>query len=84
MWSFNFFPKRPNVENSRFARILDFDVLRLGKQVIESNPKAGNFEFGVVGITEVGKERANNLELKEVKKNTDEANRKKRPFQRHG
>ena len=76
LWSFNFFPKRPNVENSRFAHILDFDVLRLGKKVIENNPKAGSFEFGVVVITEVGKERANNLELKEVKKNTDEANQK--------
>ena len=76
LWSFNFFPKRPNVENSRFAHILDFDVLRLGKKVIENNPKAGSFEFGVVVITEVGKERANNLELKEAKKNTDEANQK--------
>ena len=76
LWSFNFFPKHPNVENSRFAHILDFDVLRLGKKVIENNPKAGSFEFGVVVITEVGKERANNLELKEVKKNTDEANQK--------
>ena len=66
----------PAVENTRFAHILDFDVLRLGKKVIENNPKAGSFEFGVVVITEVGKERANNLELKEVKKNADEANQK--------
>ena len=76
MWSFNFFPKSPNYENSRFAHILDFDVLRLGKKVVENNPKAGSFEFGVVVITEVGKERANNLELKEVKKNAEETNQK--------
>ena len=76
MWSFNFFPKRPNYENSRFAHILDFDVLRLGKKVIENNPKAGSFEFGVIAITEVGKERANNLELKEIKKNAEETNQK--------
>ena len=61
---------------SRYAHILDFDVLRLGRKVMENNPKAGSFEFGVVGITEIGKERGNNLELKEVKKGTDEANQK--------
>ena len=74
MWDLDFFPKE-HVE-SRFAHILDFDVLRLGKKVIENNPKAGSFEFGVVVITEVGKERANNLELKELKKNSDETNQK--------
>ena len=76
MWGFNFFPKRPNYEGTRFAKILDFDVLRLGKKVIANNPKAGSFEFGVVVITEVGKERANALELKEMKKGADEANQK--------
>ncbi|MBQ8308247.1 MAG: hypothetical protein IJX96_00260 [Clostridia bacterium] len=39
LWNFDFFPKR-YPENSRFAHILDFDVLRLGKKVIENNPKA--------------------------------------------
>ena len=43
---------------------------------MENNPKAGSFEFGVVGIKEVGKERGNNLELKEVKKGTIDANQK--------
>ena len=75
LWNFDFFPKR-YPKNSRFAHILDFDLLRLGKKVIENNPKAGSFEFGVVVITEVGKERANNLELKEIKKGAEEANQK--------
>ena len=74
MRSYSFF--RPSEEYTRFAHILDFDVLRLGKKVIENNPKAGSFEFGVVVITEVGKERANNLELKELKKGADETNQK--------
>lgn len=74
MRAYSFFT--PSEEYTRFAHILDFDVLRLGKKVIENNPKAGSFEFGVVVITEVGKERANNLELKELKKNTDETNQK--------
>ena len=75
MWSFDFF-RFDYGKNSRYAHILDFDVLRLGKKVIENNEKAGSFEFGVVAITEVGKERGNNLELKEVKKGQDETNQK--------
>ena len=75
MWDFDFF-RFDYGKNSRYAHILDFDVLRLGKKVIENNEKAGSFEFGVVAITEVGKERGNNLELKEVKKGQDETNQK--------
>lgn len=74
VWSTDFFSKNPRP--SRHAHILDFDILRLGKKVLENNPNAGSFEFGVVVITEVGKERGNNLELKEVKKGTEETNQK--------
>ena len=74
IWSTDFFSKNPRP--SRHAHILDFDILRLGKKVLEKNPNAGSFEFGVVAITEVGKERGNNLELKEVKKGTEETNQK--------
>ena len=75
LWLTDFFPKRRR-ECSRHAHILDFDVLRLGKKVLENNPRAGSFEFGVVAITEIGKERGNNLELKEVKKGADDTNQK--------
>ena len=75
IWYMDFFPET-TVEDGRHAHILDFDVLRLGKKLIDNNPNAGSFEFGVVLISEVGKERGNNLELKEVKKNNDEANQK--------
>ena len=74
LWSLDFFSSRKRI--SRHAHILDFDVLRLGKKLIDANPKAGSFEFGVVAITEIGKERGNNLELKEVKKKGNEANQK--------
>lgn len=74
IWSTDFFSK--NLRPSRHAHILDFDILRLGKKVLENNHNAGSFEFGVVAITEVGKERGNNLELKEVKKGTEETNQK--------
>lgn len=75
MWLTDFFPETNN-RDSRHAHILDFDVLRLGKKVIENNEKAGSFEFGVVLISEVGKERGNVLDHKEMKKNQDETNQK--------
>lgn len=75
MWLTDFFPKRRRPQ-SRHAHILDFDVLRLGRKVLENNPKAGSFEFGVVGITEIGKERGNNLELREIKKGAEDTNQK--------
>ena len=74
MWLTDFFSEESRPD--RFSHILDFDVLRLGKKILENNPKAGSFEFGVVAITEIGKERGNNLELKEVKKITNETNQK--------
>ena len=61
---------------SRHAHILDFDMLRLGRKVVEDNEYANAFEFGVVLVTEIGKERGNNLELKEKKKTADETNQK--------
>lgn len=75
VWIKDFFPKA-NTRESRHAHILDFDTLRLGKKLIEENPNIGSFEFGVVVISEVGKERGNNLELKEVKKGTETTNQK--------
>ena len=74
MWNTDFFSNKQRP--TRHSHILDFDILRLGKKVIENNPNSGSFEFGVVTITEVGKERGNNLELKEVKKGTEETNQK--------
>lgn len=75
MWATDFFPET-TVDDGRHAHILDFDVLRLGKKVIENNPNAGSFEFGVVVISEVGKERGNILDHKEMKKNNGETNQK--------
>ncbi len=79
IWLTDFFPTNFR-RDSRHVHILDFDILRLGKKVIENNPNAGSFEFGVIGITEIGKERGNNLELQEKKKNAEEANQKNDKF----
>lgn len=74
LWLTDFFSEAERSE--RHSHILDFDILRLGRKVLENNPKAGSFEFGVVAITEIGKERGNNLELKEIKKIAEETNQK--------
>ena len=79
MWVLDFFPDRFRKED-RHSHIIDFDALRLGKRLIKDNPKIGSFEFGVLAITEIGKERGNNLELKEIKKSTSETNQKNDMF----
>ena len=75
LWLTDFFPEHFR-QNSRHSKILDFDILRLGKKVVENNPRAGSFEFGVIAITEIGKERGNNLELSEVRKTSRDTNQK--------
>ncbi len=82
LWNADFFKRDSRLIDSysRHAHIIDFDSLRLGKKMLENNINANNFEFGVVLITEVGKERGNNLELIEKKKKDDEANQKNDNF----
>lgn len=78
MWDNNFF-KRNNLDSdsvSRHAHILDFDMLRLGKKVNESNPNKDCFDFGVVMATEIGKERGNMIENIDKKKKDETANPK--------
>jgi len=78
MWNTDFFKKDPLFQEaySRHAHILDFDMLRLGKKIIDNNEKANAFEFGVINITEIGKERGNNLELQQLKKTDLTTNQK--------
>lgn len=61
---------------SRHSHILDYDSLRLGKTLIKDNKYTNSFEFGVINITEIGKERGNNLELQAIKKNDSYCNQK--------
>lgn len=78
LWNTELFKrdKRYNDAFSRHAKILDHDTLRLGKLVLEHNEKADMFEFGVINITEIGKERGNNLETQHLKKSDINANQK--------
>lgn len=78
LWDSDFFTRDSTKINeiSRHAHILDFDMLRLGRKILEANSKEDVFEFGVLVITEIGKERGNMNELKEIKKNAEETNQK--------
>ncbi len=78
LWKSNFFKTDSRLIDSysRHSHILDFDTLRLGKKVIEDSKTADSFEFGVVVITEIGKERGNTIELSDKKKNDNTTNQK--------
>jgi len=78
LWHTELFRNNPQMCEafSRHAHIIDFDMLRLGKRVLEFNEKANVFEFGVINITEIGKERQNSVELREIKKSDNSANQK--------
>lgn len=80
LWNSDFFNRDTAMlnDNSMNSHVLDFDSIRLGKRVIEQSKTA--FEFGVVSITEVGKERGNQLENREKKKSDESANQKNDGF----
>lgn len=75
---FDYF-KKPSVDLSsdlKFSHILDFDMCRPGKTVVENNPIKGAFEYGSIGITEIGKEQGNSITNQEFKRSSPEANPK--------
>lgn len=78
MWDNDFFKRDSRFLEaySRHAKILDFDALRLGRKVLNDNPNKDSFEFGVVLVTEIGKERGNNLENVGMKKSDETTNPK--------
>ncbi len=75
-WDMDYFRRESYKGDGEFSHILDHDMIRPGKKM---NPKSKNFgaiEYGILGVPEIDKERANTLELQEVKANTDECNQK--------
>ncbi len=82
LWNGDFFKRdsRLQAAYSRHAHILDFDMLRLGRTVVEENKQTNAFEFGVVAISEIGKERLNMLGTKEMKINSADTNQKNDGF----
>ena len=78
MWNSDFFARDSRYIDSfsRHSHILDFDMIRLGNQMIKDNPNRYAFGWGVWIITEADKEFKNTLELQEVKGAVDECNQK--------
>lgn len=63
---------------SRHSKILDYDALRMGKKIAGESKFA--FEFGVINITEIAKERLNQVESDGIKKDSKYANQKNDGF----
>ena len=61
---------------SNYAHIIEMDMLRLGRKMVENNERARTLLPGIYIQSEKDKERKNTLELKEIKANSDEANQK--------
>ncbi len=82
LWDSDLFRRDPRMMEaiSRHAHILDFDVLRIARQVVDENKLKGSFEFGVVLITEIDKERGNQKMLEGVKRIAIETNQKNDGF----
>ncbi len=78
LWDTELFRNSPesSAERTRRAHILDFDVLRLGRKLMQDNPKSGTFEFGVVLLSEFAKERGNKITNEGIKKTDDSTNQK--------
>ena len=82
LWDSDFFFRDSRLAEaySRHAKILDFDSVRLGFKLLQNNKYADSFEFGVVLITEIGKERGNKVENADKKKESLKTNQKNDGF----
>ena len=78
LWNADFFKRDSRLIDSfsRHSHIIDYDMLRLGKVMIENNPNKNAFGFGVYVISEIDKERKNAPELKDVKADSEQCNQK--------
>lgn len=78
LWDIDFF-RNDTEEIQKYTRrshIIDFDALRLGKRIVENNKFANSLDFGIIVVTEIGKERGNKNTLQGVKQSSATANQK--------
>lgn len=76
-WFDDFFRKDPSPpDKSRMSHVLVQDSMRLGKTMNPNNPLRDSFEYGVAGLTEIGKERGNQKDMEGIEKKAEEANQK--------
>lgn len=63
-------------ETSTYSHILDFDMLRLGKKLIEDSEASKVYDFGFFALTEIGKERGNQITTQGLKRMDEDTNQK--------
>ncbi|MBS5023639.1 MAG: hypothetical protein KH054_10855 [Firmicutes bacterium] len=70
LWDTDFLNRDARLRDiySRYAHILDFEFIRLGKRLTDNVGFTNALEFGIIDITEVGKERGNTMENKRYEK----------------
>ena len=78
VWNADFFRRDSRLLDSfsRHSHILDFNMLRLGKRMLDSVQDRSALGFGVYVISEIDKERKNAPNMQELKANADECNQK--------
>ena len=78
LWDCDFFRRDSRLLDaySRHSHILDYDMLRIGKQMVKDNPNRYAFGWGVWVGTELDKEAKNTLEQQELKAQDEECNQK--------
>ena len=66
LYNDDFFRRNPEYQDmySRYCHIIDFDMLRLGKRMLEENPNRNALGFAVYVVSEIDKERKNELEIR--------------------
>ena len=69
LYNDDFFRRNPKYQDmySRYCHIIDFDMLRLGKRMLEENPNRNALGFGVYVVSEIDKERKNELQIRKQK-----------------
>ena len=78
IWDSDFFKRDSRLIDSfsRHSHILDYDMVRLGNQMLKDNPNRYAFGWGVWVYTELDKEVKNTLEQQEIKASDEECNQK--------
>lgn len=65
-WNADFFRRDPKEieKHTRYSHRLDFDAIRLGTRFVKDNQFKDSVDFGIILVTEIGKERGNQKTIK--------------------
>lgn len=80
LFDYNFFRSKVGERKSRYSHIIDLDTFRMMTKLNEKNDRRLALDFGVVSISEIGKELGNQIENANYKKDDKLANPKNDGF----